>query len=211
LSRRNISNNKKERKKRDTSLKHRIILDNAIEEFIQNGFENTSIDKIAETAGVSKRTIYNHFQSKKKLFQEIVKGFIAERDSIKPIAYSKTVSLEEQLNTFAKAEIYLIKDPVNRGLSKLLTSVFLMNIEFGQATYSQYTPHQNLIQWLKAAKSDGKLSFQSPQLAARIFYGLVEGCITWGAMMSDGANLKHIDPILDELLAVFLSRYGRVE
>ena len=206
-----MSNNKKERKKRDTSRKHKIILDNAIEEFTQNGFENTSIDKIAETAGVSKRTIYNHFQSKEKLFQDIVKGFIAERDSIKPIEYSKTIPLEEQLNTFAKAEIYLIKDPVNRGLSKLLTSVFLMNIEFGKATYNQYTPHQNLIQWLKAAKSDGKLSFQSPQLAARIFYGLVEGCITWGAMMSDGENLKHIDPVLDELIAVFLSRYGKVK
>jgi TetR/AcrR family transcriptional regulator, regulator of autoinduction and epiphytic fitness len=206
-----MSDNKKERKKRDTSLKHRIILDNAIEVFTKKGFEDTSMDKIAETAGVSKRTIYNHFQSKENLFQEIVKGFLAERDSIKPIEYSNTVSLEEQLNAFAKAEMYLIKDPVNRGLSKLLTSVFLMNIEFGKATRNQYAPHQNLIQWLKAAKSDGKLSFQSPQLAARIFYGLVEGCITWAALMSDGENLKQIDPILDELIAVFLSRYERVE
>ncbi|MFJ2682098.1 TetR/AcrR family transcriptional regulator, partial [Pseudomonas sivasensis] len=32
----------------------------SIAEFRDNGFEVTSMDKIAATAGVSKRTVYNH-------------------------------------------------------------------------------------------------------------------------------------------------------
>lgn len=44
----------------------------AIAEFRDNGFEVTSMDKIAATAGVSKRTVYNHFQSKEELFTEIL-------------------------------------------------------------------------------------------------------------------------------------------
>jgi TetR/AcrR family transcriptional regulator of autoinduction and epiphytic fitness len=201
----------KERKKRDTSRKRRLILDTAIEVFSKKGFDSSTIDEIAETAGISKRTIYNHFQSKEKLIQDIVSDFLAERDGIKPIEYSSTIPLEEQLKAFILAEMYLIDDPVRRKLSKLLTLVFLTNIKFGKATRSRYAPHENLIRWLASAKSDGKLDFQSPQLAARIFYGLVEGCITWGAVMSDGENLKQVDAVKDEIVATFLSRYGSAD
>ena len=40
---------KKERKTRDTSKKHQLILDKAIEVFTQNGYEASSMDEIAET------------------------------------------------------------------------------------------------------------------------------------------------------------------
>ncbi len=195
------------RKKRDTSLKHQIILEGAIKVLIENGFDNSSMDKIAEVAGVSKRTIYNHFTSKESLFQAIVADFLKQRDEIKPIKYSKDLSLGEQLKKFAEAELYLINDPIRRGLSKLLTSVFLMDIDFGKGTRNQYAPHKALIQWLDSAKEDHKLSFESPELAARIFYGMVEGCITWSALFTDGESLKHADYLLNEIINTFLSRY----
>ena len=198
----------KRRKARDTSQKRQTILDGAIKVFSENGFETSSMDRIAEVAGVSKRTVYNHFQSKEILFQTIVADFLREREKVKPVEYSNAFSLQEQLREFVKAELYLIDDPVRRRLSKLLTATFLMNIEFGKATRSQYQPHAALIAWLNAAEAHQKMKFESPDLAARIFYGMVEGCLTWCALLTDGANLKDIDPILDEMISVFLSRYG---
>jgi Transcriptional regulator len=197
----------KDRKKRDTSLKRQMVLDGAVRVFTKYGFDASSMDKIAEAAGVSKRTIYNHFKSKESLFQAIVADFLKERDQIKPIEYSKTLPLSEQLRGFAEAELYLINDPVRRGLSKLLTSVFLMDIDFGRSTRSQYEPHKALIQWLNSAKEEQKLKFQSPELAAQIFYGMVEGCLTWPALFTDGASLKYADLFLDEIISAFLSRY----
>jgi len=41
-----------------------------------------------------------------------------------------SLPLEEQLREFADAELYLIDDPTRRGLSKLLTATFLMDITF---------------------------------------------------------------------------------
>lgn len=202
-----MQKSKKSRKKRDTSLKHQIILEGAIKVFIENGFDNSSMDRIAEVAGVSKRTIYNHFTSKEILFQEIVSDFLKQRDEIKPIKYSKNLSLGEQLKKFADAELFLINDPTRRGLSKLLTSVFLMNIDFGKDTRIQYAPHKAFIQWLNSAKEDHKLIFESPELAARIFYGMVEGCMTWSALFTDGESLKHTDYLLNEIINTFLSRY----
>lgn len=203
-----MSEMQKSRKKRDTSQKRKMILEGAVRVFTEKGFEASSMDRIAEVADVSKRTVYNHFQSKESLFQAIVEDFLQARDNIKPIEYSKELSLKEQLRKFAEAELYLINDPVRRGLSKLLTSVFLMNVAFGTETRSHFEPHKAFIIWLNEAKEDHKLCFQSPELTARIFYGMVEGCLTWGALFTDGASLKHADDLLDEIILTFLSRYG---
>lgn len=198
---------RKARKKRDTSLKRNVILEGAIKVFTENGFDASSMDRIAEVAGVSKRTIYNHFPSKEILFQAIVADFLKQRDEIKPIRYVSALSLEEQLKEFARAELFLINNPVRRGLSKLFTSVFLMDIDFGKKTRSQFEPHKAFTIWLNAAKEDQKLSFQSPVLAARVFYGMVEGCLTYPALFSDGESLIYMDPLLDELISVFLACY----
>jgi len=202
---------KKIRKKRDTSQKRNAILEGAIQVFTQNGFDTSSMDHIAEVAGVSKRTIYNHFPSKEILFQEIVADFLKQRDEIKPIRYTPDLSLEEQLKEFARAELFLINDPVRRRLSKLFTSVFLMDIEFSKKTRSQYSPHSAFIIWLNSAKENKKLNFESPELAARVFYGMVEGCLTYPALFTDGESLKNMDPLLNEIISAFLAFYKRSE
>ncbi|KTF29426.1 TetR family transcriptional regulator, partial [Xanthomonas vesicatoria] len=47
-----------------TDRKRHAILEAASAQFRQHGFEATSMDRVAATAGVSKRTVYNHFPSK---------------------------------------------------------------------------------------------------------------------------------------------------
>jgi len=50
----------------------------AMDLFARDGFDGTSVDAIAEEAGVSKRTIYNHYGDKENLFLSVVQhGFEA--------------------------------------------------------------------------------------------------------------------------------------
>jgi TetR/AcrR family transcriptional regulator of autoinduction and epiphytic fitness len=196
------------KKKKDTGRKHQAILEGAIKVFIEKGYDVSSMDSIAEMAGVSKRTVYNHFQSKENLFHAVVGDFLAKRDEIKPIEYSRTLPIEDQLKEFAQAELYLINDPLRRGLSKFLTSFFLMDNTYARKLISANNPHHRFIIWLQSAKEDQKLIFQSPEIAAQIFYGLVEGCLTYPALLSDGEKLKHADVLLDEIALTFLSRFG---
>ena len=48
------------------------IIEVAKEEFLENGFEKTSIRKITEKAKISKSNLYNYFQDKDRLFYAVV-------------------------------------------------------------------------------------------------------------------------------------------
>ncbi len=58
-------------KTRLSDRKHAAIIEAAVAEFDAQGFEATSMDCVAARAGVSKRTVYNHFASKEALFRQI--------------------------------------------------------------------------------------------------------------------------------------------
>lgn len=56
--------------------KKSIILNSALELFANEGYQSTSISKIAKKAGISKGLIYNYFESKEALIIAILdKGF----------------------------------------------------------------------------------------------------------------------------------------
>ena len=81
-----------------TDRKREAIIQAAIAEFRANGFEITSMDKIAATAGVSKRTVYNHFPSKEELFAEILNQLWARvTGEQEAVTYRPDQPLREQL------------------------------------------------------------------------------------------------------------------
>ncbi|NEQ45905.1 MAG: TetR/AcrR family transcriptional regulator [Leptolyngbya sp. SIOISBB] len=59
------------------------ILNGALQEFLAHGYAGTSMDRVAATAGVSKPTVYNHFQDKEGLFRALVQKIARERFQIK--------------------------------------------------------------------------------------------------------------------------------
>ena len=52
--------------------KREAIVQAAVRLFVRDGFERTSVDAIAYAAGVSKRTIYNHYGDKENLFLSVI-------------------------------------------------------------------------------------------------------------------------------------------
>jgi TetR/AcrR family transcriptional regulator of autoinduction and epiphytic fitness len=198
-----------EPRNRDKSKKRAAILDGAVQVFIDMGYELASMDSIAETAGVSKRTVYNHFSSKEGLFQAVVADFLAQRQSLKTIKYDPQAPLRDQLLAFADSEIFLIDSPRRLGLSKFLTKVFLGDARYTRETVAKYPPHYDMLfDWLKAADKDGRITAENPLLAGRVFYAMVQGAITYPAILSEGFDRAAAAPLLDEIIATFLARYG---
>ncbi|MEL6159164.1 MAG: TetR/AcrR family transcriptional regulator [Cyanobacteria bacterium J06623_5] len=69
--------NRPERKK--SAAKTAAILDGAMQEFLSNGYAATSMDRVAAAAGVSKATVYSHFQDKASLFAALIQQLAADK------------------------------------------------------------------------------------------------------------------------------------
>lgn len=65
-----------------TNPKREQILQGAMQVFLQQGYAGTSMDRVAEVAGVSKNTIYNHFHDKEGLFTALIEHITSDRFQI---------------------------------------------------------------------------------------------------------------------------------
>jgi AcrR family transcriptional regulator len=54
------------------AARRRQLLDVAVEVFASRGFHGTSMDEVAEAAGVTKPVLYQHFPSKRRLYLELL-------------------------------------------------------------------------------------------------------------------------------------------
>jgi TetR/AcrR family transcriptional repressor of mexJK operon len=63
----------KPQKRRQHARKGDIVLAAAEHAFVEFGYAGTSVDAIAEAAGVSKRTVYSNFTTKEALYAEVIK------------------------------------------------------------------------------------------------------------------------------------------
>lgn len=63
---------------KETEETRTTILDSAIHSFADNGYQATSMSKVAKKAGVSKSLIFWYFESKSKLFESLIDRFVAE-------------------------------------------------------------------------------------------------------------------------------------
>ena len=185
------------------------IIEGAIQAFQQEGFERASMDLVAKLAGASKRTVYNHFESKKDLLWAVIAELMAGQQEMKQIPYSADESLESQLGRFIDAQMYFVVDEERLSIVRLLTSIFVQSEELrDEANRSNPCEPDPLIPWIDSAVKDRRLGVKDTDLAAQVFRGLIEGMINFPALYSPLKTAKELKPLKDEVIAVFLSRYG---
>ncbi|MFX1483967.1 MAG: TetR/AcrR family transcriptional regulator [Promethearchaeota archaeon] len=72
MSKKDSRSPKKERLERERGLRREAIIEAARKSFIELGYDQTMVEKIAHEAGYTKVTIYNYFESKDDLFVAVV-------------------------------------------------------------------------------------------------------------------------------------------
>lgn len=195
--------------RRDTSQKHNEILDAAMREFQAVGYDQTSMDRIAESAGASKRTVYNHFASKELLFQAAFDRLRDELKELKQITYSAERALEDQLAEFVEAKRIVSRNPAWLGFMKVVTAVFIANPELAREAMDRMAEDEDhLVAWLEAADADGRLQVDQPRLAAQVFWAMVSGGFYWPSLYLGPMAEDHAQPLIAEMVGTFLARYG---
>ncbi|HKJ31932.1 MAG TPA: TetR/AcrR family transcriptional regulator [Balneolales bacterium] len=82
------------------------ILNAALRLFAENGYRATSMSQIAENAGVAKGLIYNYFDSKEQLLEQVIqKGFDSCMPEIRQEEFSNSAP-----ETIFKDTLYMMKE-----------------------------------------------------------------------------------------------------
>lgn len=85
------------------------IIKTALELFITNSYDVTSLNDVAKKVGISKPAIYHHFNSKDELFMEVVNAFLKELDSI----FNTMTNLEGKLENNLKNTLTSLESLIN--------------------------------------------------------------------------------------------------
>lgn len=99
----------------------RFILERAVHEFAQHGYQGTTMEKIAEAAEVSKGTLYNYFSNKRDLFLNIIQwGSGRAGEIVEEALRDESKSIEERMKIFV--DHFMKFFDTGRDIHRILTS-----------------------------------------------------------------------------------------
>lgn len=100
--------------------KRQLILQAAKVLFLKNGFHGSSMNQIAKSAGVTKLTVYNHFQDKENLFTCAIAQTCEESIKTRPIVLKKSTNFKDALYQLCDLALKIINLPEAIKLEHLL-------------------------------------------------------------------------------------------
>lgn len=163
-----------------TDRKRAAIIQAAIAEFRANGFDITSMDKIAATAGVSKRTVYNHFPSKEELFAEILNQLWARLTAEPETSYRPDLPLRDQMRRMLMAKLQMMSEDNFLDLARVAIAATIHSPERAQNMVARMGEREeSLTLWIRAAQADGRLKPVEPEFAAQQIQGMLKSFAFW--------------------------------
>lgn len=100
----------KSRGRSKSEAKRQLIIDAAGDLFMEQGYENASMEGIAKLAGVSKQTLYSHFGSKEQLFSAAIECKCEEYQLDSSLS-SERKNYRENLHEFCEQLARLLVSP----------------------------------------------------------------------------------------------------
>ncbi|MDH5835105.1 TetR/AcrR family transcriptional regulator [Luteimonas kalidii] len=194
-----------------TDRKRAAIVEAAVAEFRGAGFEATSMDRIAASAGVSKRTIYNHFPSKDALFLHIVDALMARGGDEHATPYRADRPLRPQLLELVRHKLRLLHDPDFADLARVAIVASLHSPDLARQLVDLLGQREHaMTAWVRAAAADGRLNTGDPGFAAMQLEALVKGFAFWPqvAMGQPALDAEQADTVADSAVSMFLAHYG---
>ncbi len=193
-----------------TDRKREAILQAAIAEFHSNGFEATSMDKIAASAAVSKRTVYNHFLSKDDLFAAILGQLWDCSGAVTETAYRTDLPLRGQLMEMMQQKMRMLCDPSFMNLARVAIVEGIHSPERAQEMIARMGQREEGVSiWIQAAQQDGRLKPVAPEFASHLLQGQLKLFAFWPQLAMGQAPLPKAEQVTVVQTAVdmFLGYY----
>jgi TetR/AcrR family transcriptional regulator of autoinduction and epiphytic fitness len=193
--------------------KRHQILAGAYRTFMRQGFDATSMDDIAKEAGVSKGTLYVYFDSKERLFQELVRE---EKERQFPAIFAidpeeqdirgALTRVGQQFARFVTASHVVMASRTIVAMAERMPDIA---IEFYDSGPRQCAGQ--LSEYLEAQMAAGRLAIPDVRLAASQFLDLTQSTLTRPLMFgaAERPSEERIDAVVNSAVDMFLAAYQR--
>ncbi len=192
-----------------TEQKNKQIIDAAIAEFQERGFAGASMDRISDRAQVSKRTVYNHFESKEALFHAINNCMLDRIQLSMDITFDPESPIREELKRLGWSQGAVLTEPCAMNMARM----FLGEILRDPATAERMSRRLDMVRMVKrfldGAVQAGALKIDDTWVAAEQFISLIKGR-TFFPNLFEGkiATKAEMSAVIDETVDMFLRCYS---
>ncbi|MEM7424105.1 MAG: TetR/AcrR family transcriptional regulator [Pseudomonadota bacterium] len=195
-----------------TEGKRGQVIDAAIAEFRDRGFAGASMDRVASLAQVSKRTVYNHFESKEALFRAIIEMLSSEASASYVLDFDPSVPIAEQLISLGWTMGRLMMDPGFMKLARMVVCEAIRDPELSERASGKMEATVFVRGFLADAVAGGALRINDVDVAAKQFVGLIKAQAFWPVIFS-GVTLdeRAVARVIASTVEMFLRQYARDE
>ncbi|MDO6619947.1 MULTISPECIES: TetR/AcrR family transcriptional regulator [unclassified Shewanella] len=197
-------------KKTLSQQKHEAIVDAAKRMFKKLGVAATSMDKLAEEAQVSKRTVYNHFATKEALVMHLVSELWFEAMASNQGQYQPQQALFSQLSAIILTEIQFMNSREHIDMARVAIGHLFYNSEEMVREIEKMKQHETaILRWIKAAALDGRIQIEDAMFANEQLLHLIKGQCFWPQILTCNPllNDQQRQHLADESAKMFLARY----
>jgi TetR/AcrR family transcriptional regulator, mexJK operon transcriptional repressor len=184
--------------------------------FLENGYVDTSLDDVAARAAVSKKTIYNNFGDKERLFTEIVLGVTATAEEFAAgltASFGDGRDVAEMLHGLARRHLDSVTSPAVVRLRRLISAESRRFPDLAREYYRR-APVRVIAAFSDAftgLAERGLLQLTDGARAAEHFAFLVVGPVLDRIMFEGAAAVPgpdERDAIAHAAVSTFLAAYG---
>ncbi|KAA5843870.1 TetR/AcrR family transcriptional regulator [Pseudomonas chlororaphis] len=191
--------------------KRQAILEAAKTLFLSNGYANTSMDAVAAEAGVSKLTVYSHFNDKETLFSAAVMAKCEEQLPTLIFELPAGMPIESVLLNIGRGFHLLINSEESLNLHRLIMALGSQDPKLSQIFFEAGPQRmvQGMERLLTRVDQSGALRIDKPRNAAEHFFCLLKGAANFrllygcGEPLSDEAAEEHVR----EVVGLFMRAY----
>lgn len=192
-----------------TEKKHKDIVDAAAEEFRFHGFEGARTTRIAKMAGVSSRTLYNHFPDKQALFDEIVEMVITETGAISSEPYDPARPVRDQLIKALEDYISAVTDERYMGLNRMAMTEYLRDLDLARRVFARAEMSNNPVRAIvSGAVESGHLKEVDAGYATELLTAGAKAFFFWPRFIVGEVLIRDQSVVLGDCVDMFLLKYG---
>jgi len=187
-----------------TSTQQRL-LDATLKMISEKGYLGATTREIAREAQVTELTLFRHFGTKEKLFEELLRNhtFLPRLRELLPEL--EGLPYEDGLRLIARKFLLSLKE--RKAMVKIMYSEVTIYPEKIRGVYNKFMDdlRATLARYFKSQRKKGILRNVSPEMAARLFLGILFSYFRAEEIMrKDGMKKQKMEKNIKEFVDIFM-------